>query len=107
MRNFLVVLFATCFLVACSPAATPIVIRDQSAAQTRTAAVAPTLTPTGPTATPTITPTPYVRPTDDPKLALDLPIVRVGSETITLGQFRHRVRYERFMSLDSARRVVE
>jgi parvulin-like peptidyl-prolyl isomerase len=89
-------------LTACGPSATPEVIQYTS--------VVPTLrrtnTPSGPT-TPTITPTPYIRPTDDPTLTLDQPIVRVGEETITLGQFRQRVRYERFAALDNARRLIE
>jgi parvulin-like peptidyl-prolyl isomerase len=94
-------------LVACGPTATPVVIRNSSVAQTRTAAVAPTITPTGPTAEPTITPTPYTRPTDDPALRLDHPIVRIGTETITLGQYRRRVRFERWLSLDSAHKVIK
>jgi parvulin-like peptidyl-prolyl isomerase len=89
-------------LAACGPAATPEVIQYTS--------VVPTLrrtnTPSGPT-TPTITPTPYIRPTEASTLSLDQPIVRVGDETITLGQFRQRVRYERFAALDSARRLIE
>lgn len=90
-------------LVGCAPAATPEVIQYTSAAPT--AASSPTLS--GPTRTPTITPTPYILPTDDPALRLDQPIVRVGDEMITLGQFRQRVRYERFAALDNARRLIE
>jgi parvulin-like peptidyl-prolyl isomerase len=65
------------------------------------------VTPTGPTLTSTLTSTPYTRPTDPPSLDLTLPIVRVGEETITLGEFRARVRYERFAALDDARRTIE
>src|SRR5258706_15976517 len=92
---------------ACGPNATPVVIRDQRVSETRTAVLAPTLTPTGPTPVPTLTSTPYNRPTDDSSLELDRAVVRVGNQTITLGQFRQRVRFERFMSLDSARRLIE
>ncbi len=100
----LILLFA---LSACRTGATPEVIRDTSGQQTRTAAAVKTNTPSGPTATPTATSTPYARPTDDTALNLDQPIVRVGDETITLGQFRQRVRYERFAALDTARRIIE
>ena len=94
-------------LAACGPAVTPEVIPDFSRASTQTAAARPSATPTGPTRTPTITPTPYARPTDPAALDLTAPIVRVGQETITLGQFRARVRYERFAALDDVRRTVE
>lgn len=94
-------------LVACGPTATPEVIRDFSRANTLTAMARPSLTPTGPTQTATQTSTPYIRPTDSPDLDLSLPLARVGEETITLGQFRARVRYERFAALDEARRTVE
>jgi len=99
-----VVVFA---LTACRTGATPEVIRDVSGQQTRTAAAVKTNTPSGPTRTPTATSTPYSRPTDDAALNLNQPIVRVGDETITLGQFRQRVRYERFAALDNARRIIE
>src|SRR5947207_2509902 len=97
------------FLVACNarPVATPIVIQDTSGESTLTAAARPTTTPAGPSGTPTPTSTPYSRPTDDPALRLDQAIVRVGDEVFTLGQFRQRVRYERFAALDNARRLIE
>jgi parvulin-like peptidyl-prolyl isomerase len=101
--NKRIVVFLLLLLVACTPAATPEVIQYTSAAPT--AARSPTHS--GPTGTPTLTSTPYIRPTDDPALHLDQPIVRVGDEMITLGQFRQRVRYERFAALDNARRLIE
>src|SRR5258706_4779848 len=107
MRYSQLLLLLCLFLSACGPAATPIVIQDNSGEATLTARAAPTRTPSGPTRTPTMTPTPYSRPTEDPALALDQPVVRVGDEMITLGQFRQRVRYERFAALDNARRLVE
>jgi hypothetical protein len=108
MRKLYVFLVVTLLaLVACGPTATPEVIRDFSRADTLTALARPSATPTGPTFTPTMTSTPYTRPTDPPTLDLTLPIVRVGDETITLGEFRARVRYERFAALDDARRTIE
>jgi parvulin-like peptidyl-prolyl isomerase len=92
---------------ACGPVATPEVIRDFSRANTLTAVAQPTLAPTGPTRTPTATSTPYARPTDEAALDLSQPIVRIFDETITLGQFRARVRYERFKELNNARRIIE
>ncbi len=102
-------LISVLFLAACAggPVATPIVIQDTSAESTLTALARPTVTPSGPTGTPTPTSTPYKRPTDDPVLPLNQPIVRVGDEVFTLGQFRQRVRYERFTALDNARRLIE
>lgn len=44
-------------------------------------------------------PTPYQRPTDPPELAGDTVITRVGNETITLDEFRQRVRFERWHPL--------
>jgi parvulin-like peptidyl-prolyl isomerase len=108
MRKLYVCLVVTLLaLVACGPTVTPEVIRDFSRANTLTALARPSATPTGPTLTPTLTSTPYTRPTDPPALDLALPIVRVGEETITLGEFRARVRYERFAALDDARRTIE
>jgi parvulin-like peptidyl-prolyl isomerase len=104
------ILVLTILLAACvgsAPVATPIVIQETSGESTLTAAVRPTSTRSGPTSTPTATATPYTRPTDDPTLALNQPIARVGDEVITLGQFRQRVRYERFAALDNARRLIE
>ncbi len=86
---------------------TPIVIRDTRSDQTATAAALPTRTPSEPSPTPTATSTPYIRPTDAPTLDLALPLVTVGDETITLGDFRARVRYERFAALDNVRRAVQ
>lgn len=104
MRLLIAVLFALLLSACTTPnAATPEVIPNNSVAQTRTAVARPPAQPTpgGPTATP------YARPTDPPALKLDEPIVRVGSETITLGQFRNRVRYERYAALDSVRQIIE
>ncbi len=106
----ILVVLLTSLLAACGgsgPIATPIVIQDTSGESTLTAAVRPTSTHAGPTGTPTMTSTPYTRPTDDPALSLNQPIVRIGDEVITLGQFRQRVRYERFAALDNARRLIE
>lgn len=94
-------------ITACGPVATPEVIQDFSRSFTLTAAARPTLTPTGPTRTPTMTSTPYIRATDSTDLDLALAIVQIGDETISLGQFRARVRYERFRLLNNARRIVE
>ncbi|MCS6871733.1 MAG: peptidylprolyl isomerase [Anaerolineae bacterium] len=91
----------------CSVPITPEVIQDTRSEQTLTARARPSATPTGPTRTPTATSTPYIRPTDAETLDLDQPIARVGDQTITLGQFRARVRYERFAALDEARRIIE
>lgn len=62
-----------------------------------------------PTATPTSgpAPTPYQRPTDPPDYDGDLVITRVGSETITLDEFRQRVRFERWYPLRLLARRVE
>jgi parvulin-like peptidyl-prolyl isomerase len=112
-RSLIVTLTVLVLAAACGPLATPEVIQDTSGESTLTAMAATaqarraTNAPAGPTGTPTPTSTPYVRPTDDPALPLDQPIVRVGDETITLGQFRQRVRYERFAALDNARRLIE
>jgi hypothetical protein len=43
--------------------------------------------------------TPYVMPTDPPDLEPDTAITRVGNEEITLGDFRKRVRFERWVPL--------
>ncbi len=107
MRHWFIVTMLA-FLAACAgPVATPIVIQDTSGESTRTAMARPTNTRSGPTGTPTATSTSYARPTDDPALPLDQPILRVGDEVITLRQFRQRVRYERYAALDSARRLIE
>ncbi len=95
-------------LAACGgPTSTPIVIQNFSRENTLTAAARPSLTPTGPSPTPTQTSTPYNRPTDSPALDLSLPLVHIGTETITLGDFRARVRYERFAALEDVRRTIE
>jgi parvulin-like peptidyl-prolyl isomerase len=114
MRRYLVLtLMLLTLAAACGPVATPEVIQDTSGESTLTAmavtaqARRTTNTPAGPTGTPTQTSTPYVLPTDDQALPLDQPIVRVGDEVVTLGQFRQRVRYERFAALDNARRLIE
>jgi parvulin-like peptidyl-prolyl isomerase len=77
-----------------------------SRGNTLTAAARPSRTPSGPTRTPSITPTPYTRPPDPPDVDLSLPIARIDDEDITLGEFRARVRYERFAMLDDIRRTV-
>ncbi|MBX3083984.1 MAG: peptidylprolyl isomerase [Anaerolineae bacterium] len=107
MRKFFPLVVLLLLVAACGPVATPEVIRDNSRSITLTAMVQPTMTPTGPTLTPTLTSTPYSRPTDSSALDLSQPIVKVYDETITLGQFRARVRYERFKQLNTARRIIE
>ncbi len=104
MRRLLCLILLVGLVSACAPAATPEVIRYTSSAPT---AVTPSATPTGPTPTATNTSTPYTRPTDDQALRLDQPIVRIGDETITLGQYRQRVRFERFSALDNALRLIQ
>ncbi len=47
----------------------------------------------------TPTPTPYAIPTNGPDFEADLPITRVGEETITLDAFQKRVRFERWFRL--------
>jgi parvulin-like peptidyl-prolyl isomerase len=98
---------AVLLLSGCGAPVTPEVIQDTRSEQTQTALARPSATPTGPTRTPTATSTPYVRPTEPAALDLEQPIARIGDQTITLGQFRARVRYERFAALDEARRIVE
>ncbi|GAB4556487.1 MAG: hypothetical protein OHK0023_28910 [Anaerolineae bacterium] len=109
-RTAVLLLLAALLTAACGPsgpARTPEVIRDTSSQQTLTAQARPSATPTGPTRTPTQTSTPYSRPTDEPALDLSLPIARVGNHEITLGDFRARVRYERFAALEEIRLFVE
>jgi parvulin-like peptidyl-prolyl isomerase len=105
VRRILCLICFGLLAAACTPAtvATPVVIQYTSAAP---AVVSPAATPTGPTPTPTHTSTPYLRPTDDLTLQLDTPLVRVGDETITLADYRKRVRYERFSALESAERFI-
>ena len=72
---------------------------DQTlAAQTEIAMANPTATE-GPAPTPLPTGTPYVIPTPLPEMDQDLVITRVGNEEITLGEYRKRVRMERFQPL--------
>ncbi|NLX10627.1 MAG: hypothetical protein GXY36_13300 [Chloroflexi bacterium] len=92
-------------LAGCSNAngAGQVIHVEDGAAETQTAqAVAalqnPTATP-GPSPTPGPTSTPYVLPTDPAELDPDTVITRVGSEAITLGEFRQRVRFERWRPL--------
>jgi parvulin-like peptidyl-prolyl isomerase len=109
MRPLLTICLAAAALLlsGCGVPVTPEVIQDTRSEQTMTARARPSATPTGPTRTPTPTSTPYIRPTDPATLDLDQPIARIGDQTLTLGQFRARVRYERFAALDEARRIVE
>lgn len=102
------VIFAALTIVtACGPVATPQVVPDLSRGQTLTAAAQPTRPAVGPSPTATMTSTPYLRTTDDPALDLSTALVKVGAETITLGKFRARVRYERFKALNGARLIAE
>lgn len=102
------ILFVACawVIVACGPTATPEVIRDMSRYETLTAIALPTKTRTGPTYTPSMTSTAYIPPTENTTLPLDTVIVRVGNETITLAQFRQRVRYERYVALAGGVRLI-
>ncbi|NPV66985.1 MAG: hypothetical protein HPY64_07560 [Anaerolineae bacterium] len=54
-----------------------------------------------PTATPGPSPTPYVRPTDDPSIDPRAVIASVAGHEITVAEFRERVRYERWLALDA------
>jgi len=71
------------------------------AAQTATAAasIPPTVTP-GPS------PIPYIRPTDDPAIDPQTVIASVAGHDITVAEFRDRVRYERWLALDSLSRNI-
>jgi len=71
--------------------------------------VTPTPEPTLPTPTRTPVPTgePFVLPTLDPALDPEMPITRVGSEIITLGEYQKQVRMERFVRLYSLALTVE
>ncbi len=66
------------------------------AAQTATAAAR-----VPPTATPGPSPTPYLRPTDDPAIDPAAVIASVAGHAITVAEFRERVRYERWLALDA------
>ena len=69
---------------------------ETQAAQTATAHADPTETP-GPEPTASITPTPYVRPTDEAGIPDgDTVITRIGNTEITLDDYRTRVRFERY-----------
>lgn len=84
---------------------------DLGATQTQFALVVnnpATATPTpGPSPTPLPTPTPYQRPTDAPDYDGSTVITRVGGETITLDDFRKRVRFERWHPLRTLAERVE
>jgi parvulin-like peptidyl-prolyl isomerase len=107
LRGLIYLAAAALLLSGCGVSVTPEVIQDLRSELTLTARARPSATPSGPTRTPTATSTPYIRPTDAEALDLDQPIARIGDQTLTLGQFRARVRYERFAALDEARRIVE
>ena len=88
-------------LAACSPRSE--VIRDNSAAQTRTAVVINATEQPGAVAP---TRAAYARPTDDLTLGLKVVLAKLGDNTITLDEFRQRVRYERYATLAHAYRIV-
>ncbi len=71
--------------------------------EAQTATVAARVPPT-PTPGPSLTP--YIRPTDDPAIDPDAVIASVGGHEITIGEFRNRVRYERWLALDSLSRNI-
>lgn len=111
MRSYKMILLAGLALIAlglsgCSSGSESGVYHvDLGATQTRIAqndSGAPVATPT-----PGPLPTPYLRPTDPPDPASDTVITRVGSETITLDEFRQRVRFERWYPLRALARQAE
>lgn len=61
--------------------------------QTATAAI--------PTATPYPTAAPYIRPTDDPAVPADSVIATVAGHALTVDEFRSRVRFERWLVLET------
>lgn len=79
---------------------------ETQAAQTQIALAHPSATP-GPSPTPTMTSTPYFIPTDAPDYDGSLVITRVGSAEITLDQYRHRVRFERYRLLFPVAKLAE
>lgn len=84
---------------------------EEGAAETRLAQTAlalstPTDTP-GPNPTPFDTPVPYVRPTDPPDMDGDTVITRVGSDEITLDEYRKRVRFDRYRLLYPIAKLAE
>lgn len=76
------------------------------AAETAVALANPSPT-TGPSPTPSITPTPYIMPTDPPDMDGETVITRVGTQEITLEEFRQRVRFERWRMLYRIAKVTE
>lgn len=84
---------------------------EEGAAETRLAQTAlalstPTDTP-DPNPTPFDTPVPYVRPTDPPEMDGDTVITRVGSDEITLNEYRKRVRFDRYRLLYPIAKLAE
>ncbi|MBN1965049.1 MAG: peptidylprolyl isomerase [Anaerolineae bacterium] len=57
--------------------------------------------------TPTPTSTPYMRPTDSPAIDPDTVIATVAGHDITVGEFRNRIRYQRWSALESLRRIAD
>ena len=90
------VLLAALALAACGQPDDEVYHVDLGATQTQFAQIVSVPTPT-PISGPS--PTPYQRPTDPPDYDGDTVITRVGSENITLEEFRKRVRFERWHPL--------
>lgn len=109
-----VVMVLAAALAACSADETDdpgFVHIEEGAAETRLAQTAlalstPTDTP-DPDPTPFDTPVPYVRPTDPPDMDGDAVITRVGSDEITLNEYRKRVRFDRYRLLYPVAKLAE
>lgn len=90
-------------LTACQTEGPEVIHEEVGAAETQIAQTEwarenPSPTP-GPSPTPLPTGTPYVIPSPPPEMDPQAAITRVGNETITLEEYRKRVRYERFQPL--------
>lgn len=97
-------------LAACSSGGAEVIHVEDGAdetAQAQTAAALQAATPSEPTSTPLPEGTPYVIPTTPPDIDDALVITRVGNEEITLGEFRKRVRFERWYPLYQLAALVE
>ena len=108
----LAILLAASGLVACSSDSDDEVIHvevgavETQGAQTATAEAFVTATP-GSTPTATPLPTPYTIPENPSEMDGDTVITRVGSQEITLDQFRAHVRFERWRYLYQIARLAE
>jgi parvulin-like peptidyl-prolyl isomerase len=80
---------------------------ETQAAQTAEAISAPTTTVEAPPPPPLPLGTPYTRPTDPPDYDGSVVITRVGSDEITLDDYRSHVRFDRFRFLFGLANVVQ